>query len=74
MVQNTNVGTLYGNASEFVASLREVEPVFNETYLTCKWRNNLATCESFFHDFLTEEGICYTFNSPDQTDIYREEA
>uniref|UniRef100_T1H5I3 Uncharacterized protein n=1 Tax=Megaselia scalaris TaxID=36166 RepID=T1H5I3_MEGSC len=36
--------------------------------------NTMATCDTSFYNFLTEEGICYTFNSPDQTNIYREEA
>lgn len=74
MVEGTNFGVDFGNASDFVESFRHIEPIFNETYLTCKWRNTMTECNTLFYNFLTEEGVCYTFNSPDQTNIYREEA
>lgn len=74
MIQGTGFGTELGNASDFVQAFKNLQPIFNETYFTCKWRNTMIDCSEKFYNFLTEEGICYTFNSPDQTNIYREEA
>ncbi|KAL5289998.1 hypothetical protein ACFFRR_009784 [Megaselia abdita] len=74
MIEGTEFGTSLGNASEFVDAFRSLEPDFNETYFICKWRNAMVDCDTNFYSFLTEEGICYTFNSPDQTNIYRQEA
>lgn len=39
----------------------------------CKWRNVDMACEDIFSKILTEEGICYTFNNLDQSEIFREE-
>lgn len=76
MIEGTGFGTGFsvGNASDYVETLRRLQPIFNETYFVCKWRNTIVDCDTSFYNFLTEEGICYTFNSPDQTNIYREEA
>lgn len=44
-----------------------LQNMFND----CKFRGR-NICELFF-PFLTEEGICFTFNSPNFTSIYRKE-
>lgn len=65
--------SLFGNASEYVKILFELGPGFDSTFMHCFWRNNEKVCNETFKYFLTEEGICYTFNSPDQSNIYRNE-
>ncbi|XP_055598387.1 pickpocket protein 28-like [Uranotaenia lowii] len=37
----------------------------------CKVRNNLDDCEDWFLRSMTEEGICFTFNGLDQSDLLR---
>ncbi|KAL5291213.1 hypothetical protein ACFFRR_010554 [Megaselia abdita] len=66
--------SMFGNASEYVKLLFELGPSFDSTFMHCFWRNNEKTCSESFKYFLTEEGICYTFNSPDQSNIYRNES
>lgn len=39
----------------------------------CEWKRKNFICRDKFKTILTEDGICYTFNSLDLTDIYREE-
>lgn len=65
--------SMFGNASEFVKVLFELGPNFDTTFMHCFWRNNEKSCNESFKYFLTEEGICYTFNSPAQSNIYRNE-
>uniref|UniRef100_T1GJ31 Uncharacterized protein n=1 Tax=Megaselia scalaris TaxID=36166 RepID=T1GJ31_MEGSC len=74
MIQNTGFGSNISSASELVEIFEIIQPPFLESYFNCRWRNKKRNCESSFHKFLTEEGICYTFNSPDQTNIFREES
>lgn len=42
-----------------------------DIFTDCEFRGR-DICSKFF-PFLTEEGICFTFNSPNFTSIYREE-
>lgn len=46
---------------------------FNYTMMACRWRNDVGRCEKFFKTILTEEGVCFTFNSLNSHDIYTEE-
>lgn len=59
--------------SEIVSALGAVTPLFNETYLNCKWRNFPENCVHIFKKFITEEGVCYSFNSLSPAEIYRPE-
>lgn len=56
-----------------IESLRNVSPLFNRTITYCLYRGLNENCEDFFHEIVTEEGICYTFNALDGEEIYREE-
>lgn len=35
----------------------------SESVLECRFRNNQIPCEYLFQDIITEEGLCFTFNS-----------
>lgn len=39
----------------------------------CKFGTNLLNCNNSFSEVLTEEGICYTFNMSNSSEIFREE-
>lgn len=58
---------------EIIDSLSEVGPLFDETYLDCKWRNSPVKCKEIFHKFVTEDGVCYSFNSLSPAEIFRAE-
>lgn len=64
----------FGEASEYVKMLDEYGihyPNVRETFMDCVFKGQ-SDC-NVFYPFLTEEGICFTFNSPNHTSIYREE-
>ncbi|XP_075168272.1 pickpocket protein 28-like [Haematobia irritans] len=38
----------------------------------CNWFGNYASCDELFSPVYTDEGICYTFNSLNDQDMYRD--
>lgn len=63
----------FANASDLVESLRRVHPVFNKSCLFLKRIDYVGLCLLSFQEILTESGICHTFNTLDQRNIYRQE-
>lgn len=51
--------------------IQELSPLFNHSYPFCKWRNVVSTCEKYFTKTFTEDGLCYTFNGLDASELYR---
>ena len=66
-----NQGENISNAFDLIDALATAMPQFNETYFDCKWRNSLVPCGNIFRRFVTEEGLCYSFNSLSPEEIYR---
>ncbi|XP_055528659.1 pickpocket protein 28-like [Wyeomyia smithii] len=53
--------------------LRNVSVSASDMLMMCSWRNNVSACDNFFTETLTEEGVCYTFNSLGADDLLRQE-
>lgn len=62
------------DARNLIRAFKHLIPIFNETCLFASWNDVLEYCEDKIYYILTDEGICFTFNSPGLKDIFREEA
>lgn len=49
----------------------EISTTFEETLVACSFQAKLSSCYPYFHDILTEEGKCFTFNSMSLEEIFR---
>lgn len=45
-------------------------PDATESLLDCKFRNKEQLCEDLFQDIITEDGLCFTFNSLTREDMF----
>ncbi|KAI8439387.1 hypothetical protein MSG28_013193 [Choristoneura fumiferana] len=74
-----NGSETYGNLTDqegidTVNTLKEVCPNITETFFGCKWKDvNKDYCSDLFSPILTEEGICYTFNTLGADHLLRQE-
>lgn len=47
----------------FTSTLREIATGLEDNILACSLINNtLSTCSKYFHDIITNEGVCFSFN------------
>lgn len=53
--------------------LKRVSPTLRETFTNCEWKTTKTPCRLLFKETLTDEGICFTFNLLNASEIYREE-
>ncbi|KAL1122049.1 hypothetical protein AAG570_003455 [Ranatra chinensis] len=55
--------------------LKEVAPSLENSLLACKWKNNVfQNCSTLFTPIITEDGLCYTFNMLDASELFRRPA
>lgn len=55
-----------------VQTLNDMSVKLNDSMQSCKWRK-MSDCPKLFKTILTEDGICFTFNSLNSQDIYTDE-
>lgn len=63
------VGKNFTDAS-MVQTLYEISIRLSDSLKDCEWRNKNMNCKDLFRPILTEDGICFTFNSLNSRDIY----
>ncbi|KAL1488811.1 hypothetical protein ABEB36_014607 [Hypothenemus hampei] len=56
---------------ETIKFLMSIAPQFDEMLWTCKYTLINGSCENFFTPILTEEGLCYTFNMLDKSELLK---
>lgn len=67
-MKNGPIGSTYTTPG-IVNVLRELSPLGPDDF-TCTWQNPPNNCH--FTETVTDDGICYTLNHLDQSEIYRE--
>lgn len=71
-----NVGFTLGNKTmdpDIVQTLQDMSPKLDATLFSCKWRNAGINCSEIFSPIVTEEGICFTFNTLKAEEMFRME-
>ncbi|XP_018572880.1 pickpocket protein 28-like [Anoplophora glabripennis] len=51
--------------------LMSVAPQFDDVFHSCRWTLQNKSCSSLFYPILTEEGLCFTFNMLDRSQLLR---
>ncbi|XP_056638388.1 pickpocket protein 28-like [Diorhabda sublineata] len=64
-------GDKYANIKT-IDYLMSVAPQFEEIFFTCSWTLLNETCYNLFTPIITEEGLCFTFNMLDRSELFRE--
>lgn len=59
--------------SNIYKNLKKVAPGLTETISNCEWFNQKTGCHKLFHEVWTEEGLCFTFNYLNASDMYKTE-
>ncbi|XP_037814491.1 pickpocket protein 28 [Lucilia sericata] len=62
------------NGSELIDILGTIMPQFGTTFEQCRWRNVNQTCDQLFYKYLTDDGICYSFNTLSSEEVFRSES
>ncbi|XP_063915457.1 pickpocket protein 28-like [Zophobas morio] len=55
---------------ETIQYLINIAPPFHQVVMGCKWTGTNETCDNLFSPVLTEDGICFTFNMLDRSELF----
>lgn len=56
---------------DYIQVLNRMLPNFKRHFYYCKWFSHFGECNQLFTKTYTEEGICFTFNGLNASDLYR---
>ncbi|XP_061710716.1 pickpocket protein 28-like [Cydia pomonella] len=54
-----------------VDNIIRMAPKLKETMYTCRWRGSFVSCNQYFTEVLTREGVCFNFNALSYNDIFK---
>lgn len=57
---------------QFFAYAKRAAPSLNETLFRCTWHRQDVNCSDIFKEILTDEGLCFTFNNYNASELYNE--
>ncbi|TMW52550.1 hypothetical protein DOY81_002375 [Sarcophaga bullata] len=66
-------GFNHTNGQDLIAILSTIMPQFEQTFEKCRWRNVAKKCEELFFKYLTDDGVCYSFNTLNPNEIFNPE-
>ncbi|XP_013148198.1 PREDICTED: sodium channel protein Nach [Papilio polytes] len=67
-------GRKFSDGNATVENLKQVSPNISEFFFGCKWKDTPKdSCTNLFSPILTEDGVCYTFNTLSAEDLFRTE-
>lgn len=52
--------------------IKDMSPGFEDTLVACSLMGEYSTCFKYFHDVMTEDGLCYGFNVLSPNEILTE--
>lgn len=70
---DADFGRLSDEPVDYIKVLNEISVKFDEHENLCKWFGIEDDCEDLYTETYTEDGLCYTFNGYNNTDLYRED-
>lgn len=71
-VRNSNIINETSADEQFFAYAKRVAPTLNETLFRCTWHRQDVNCSDIFKEILTDEGLCFTFNYYNASELYNE--
>lgn len=72
-MRNSVAGGLEGNWAhpDLLKHIKAVSPTLSEVFHRCEWQGFQRPCNYLFNEIMTEEGMCFTFNFLNASEVYR---
>lgn len=66
-------GYNHTNGKDLIEIFSSIMPQFEQIFEKCRWRNVAKKCEELFFKYLTDDGVCYSFNTLNANEIFNPE-